>query len=635
MLKSTELSPNNSRTSSARANMMNSGEFNTMLRQTSSAVWTINDQQRLLALDGLHDRMLAFHNNIHVKESKIDRSPSMTNLGSSASGDATQNLLGGMGANRNVTLAQAIRFSPQGDESPFPLSYSQLLTLVRQVNNNNNNNEDNTNNQGSFLWIHLHDSSVIESIACDLGIHDLIVAGFQDYRAHSNMLPGNGEMLLTLVTSVLEENDCNMYKLFIYVSSSVIITFQAELLPDVSTPTIPNPELIVGSLLKNYVKLREKCTVLGPFYLVYELALKVLRMSDSSLEFISCALSYFNRVVHLNLLHRERLDLRIKMDMIASGVLLMKRTVDEVKSLCSTLLQLAMDLDNAPLPIMTSSNGNSAKSLSGDQVSPGYATMDQTESNVSFSNSVLHNNKRFQPNAANYLKKYTRYNLNNVDYNASVSQSAMRKMLYGDWLAIRHIPYLLDLCDAYTFIHTCLHTEFEETVRLQAELDGTIQLRTSNTSLVLSLIATIFLPLTFLAGVFGMNFQENGGYTIGMLNYKYGPLVFSMMCTFCFIIIFSFFIYQGWIELGIFAKIFRNIHRTTNQQIDDSEKDTTNTRAARRASVEEARRKEESTLLRKTMVVSARASSRPFANTGHGAGNVNSPLQQINESFED
>eukprot|EP00981_Chlorochromonas_danica_P006148 scaffold1290_cov248-Ochromonas_danica.AAC.33 len=539
MLKSTELSPNNSRTSSARANMMNSGEFNTMLRQTSSAVWTINDQQRLLALDGLHDRMLAFHNNIHVKESKIDRSPSMTNLGSSASGDATQNLLGGMGANRNVTLAQAIRFSPQ------------------------------------------------------------------DYRAHSNMLPGNGEMLLTLVTSVLEENDCNMYKLFIYVSSSVIITFQAELLPDVSTPTIPNPELIVGSLLKNYVKLREKCTVLGPFYLVYELALKVLRMSDSSLEFISCALSYFNRVVHLNLLHRERLDLRIKMDMIASGVLLMKRTVDEVKSLCSTLLQLAMDLDNAPLPIMTSSNGNSAKSLSGDQVSPGYATMDQTESNVSFSNSVLHNNKRFQPNAANYLKKYTRYNLNNVDYNASVSQSAMRKMLYGDWLAIRHIPYLLDLCDAYTFIHTCLHTEFEETVRLQAELDGTIQLRTSNTSLVLSLIATIFLPLTFLAGVFGMNFQENGGYTIGMLNYKYGPL------------------------------IFRNIHRTTNQQIDDSEKDTTNTRAARRASVEEARRKEESTLLRKTMVVSARASSRPFANTGHGAGNVNSPLQQINESFED
>lgn len=174
MLKSTELSPNNSRTSSARANMMNSGEFNTMLRQTSSAVWTINDQQRLLALDGLHDRMLAFHNNIHVKESKIDRSPSLANLaGSSIAGDAaTPNLFGGIGDSRNQILAQAIRFSSQGDESPFPLSYTQLQTLVRQVINNN---EDNTNNnQGSFVWIHLHDSSIIESIASDLGNDCLI-----------------------------------------------------------------------------------------------------------------------------------------------------------------------------------------------------------------------------------------------------------------------------------------------------------------------------------------------------------------------------------------------------------------------------------------------------------------------------
>ena len=30
----------------------------------------------------------------------------------------------------------------------------------------------------------------------------------------------------------------------------------------------------------------------------------------------------------------------------------------------------------------------------------------------------------------------------------------------------------------------------------------------------LALIGTVFLPMTFLAGVYGMNFQEDGGYEL-------------------------------------------------------------------------------------------------------------------------
>lgn len=600
------------KTTSERAGLLG-GHYNTRL-DTISAVWTINDQQRLLALDALHDRMLSYHNNIHVKESKLDRSQSTNSL----LADGSDGLQG------TTVIAQAVKFSSSGGDRPHPLSYAQLMGYVRQMPNPAGND---------FTWLHLRDPTVMDVIASELGIHDLIAAGFQDYRAHSSMLPGNSEMLLSMVTSVLESNDCNMYKLFVYVSSFAIITFQVELLPDLTNIGMPNPDLIVEPLMNSFLKLQDKCQVLGPIYLVYELALRVLRMSDSSLEFISCALSYFNRIVHLNLLHRERLELRIKMDMIASSVLLMKRSVDEVRGLCNTLLQLSMEQE-APAKMNVASNNNvvntyasgSSGGSGGD--SPALTNSNNVDANVSYSSSLLFNNTRFNPNATTYMKKYTKYNLNAVDHNSFFSQSSLRSILYGDLVHIKHIPYLLDLCDAYTFIHTCLHTEFEETVRLQAELDGTIQLRTSNTSLVLSLIATIFLPLTFLASVFGMNFAENGGYTIGMLNYKYGPMIFSLMCAckpplpscspppfllcltpaaVCFVCIFVFFVYQGWIEIGVFARIYRNFHMTDHQQIDDSAKTVNNPRAIRRADDEELRRKEASMHSRRSVSMSARA----------------------------
>jgi Mg2+ and Co2+ transporter CorA len=36
-------------------------------------------------------------------------------------------------------------------------------------------------------------------------------------------------------------------------------------------------------------------------------------------------------------------------------------------------------------------------------------------------------------------------------------------------------------------------------------------MRQNRTSITLSLVATVFLPMTFLTGVFGMNFQFKGG----------------------------------------------------------------------------------------------------------------------------
>ena len=77
--------------------------------------------------------------------------------------------------------------------------------------------------------------------------------------------------------------------------------------------------------------------------------------------------------------------------------------------------------------------------------------------------------------------------------------------------------------------------------------------------MLLSLVATIFLPVTFLTGVFGMNFTIDGGFTIDLVNSPYGPGVFYMMCGIVVIFILSYFISKGWIELYSIKVYFQKL----------------------------------------------------------------------------
>eukprot|EP01038_Epipyxis_sp_PR26KG_P012554 gene12554-16836_t len=119
------------------------------------------------------------------------------------------------------------------------------------------------------------------------------------------------------------------------------------------------------------------------------------------------------------------------------------------------------------------------------------------------------------------------------------------------------LPFLYDLQDSFQFVYECILTEIEEAVILHEAMDSVSQLRSNNTAMLLSLVATIFLPVTFFTGVFGMNFQVDGGYTIGMVNDPRGPFIFILMCIAVFILSFSFFISTGWIEVyPLFRQIF-------------------------------------------------------------------------------
>lgn len=52
-------------------------------------------------------------------------------------------------------------------------------------------------------------------------------------------------------------------------------------------------------------------------------------------------------------------------------------------------------------------------------------------------------------------------------------------------------------------------------------------------------------------GIFGMNFQVDAGYTIGLVNAPHGPMTFYLMCIGVFVVCFVFFVKQGWLDLRL------------------------------------------------------------------------------------
>jgi len=129
----------------------------------------------------------------------------------------------------------------------------------------------------------------------------------------------------------------------------------------------------------------------------------------------------------------------------------------------------------------------------------------------------------------------------------------MREMLgrllhEGDELLSRaSVPYLRDTAD-----HVIQIVELNETYR---ELAGSfidvylssISQRTNEVMRVLTVIATIFIPLTFLTGVYGMNFDTSKPGNMPELGWKYGYVGFLGVCLVVVLGLLVLFRRLGWL----------------------------------------------------------------------------------------
>lgn len=101
-----------------------------------------------------------------------------------------------------------------------------------------------------------------------------------------------------------------------------------------------------------------------------------------------------------------------------------------------------------------------------------------------------------------------------------------------------HTMELLDLTEGYREIGSDLRD---------------IYLASSNNRMndvmkVLTVIATIFMPLTFITGYYGMNFNTQSPWNMPLLNFRYGGLVAAGLMAFTTIGMVVFFWRRGWLK---------------------------------------------------------------------------------------
>ncbi len=96
----------------------------------------------------------------------------------------------------------------------------------------------------------------------------------------------------------------------------------------------------------------------------------------------------------------------------------------------------------------------------------------------------------------------------------------------GDWLSPLVLPYLRDTVDHVTQVVDVNETYRELTASLIDVHISTLGQRTNEIMRVLTIIATIFIPLTFFAGIYGMNFDVEHPLNMPELGWRYGYVGF-------------------------------------------------------------------------------------------------------------
>ncbi len=117
----------------------------------------------------------------------------------------------------------------------------------------------------------------------------------------------------------------------------------------------------------------------------------------------------------------------------------------------------------------------------------------------------------------------------------------------GPLISLENRPFYSDLHDHLMELVDALDELRETTGELMQTFHARQSQRTNDIMQVLTIISTIFIPLSFIAGVYGMNFDRNSRYNMPELGWTYGyPFALGLMSIIglAFVV---FFWRKGWL----------------------------------------------------------------------------------------
>jgi magnesium transporter len=109
------------------------------------------------------------------------------------------------------------------------------------------------------------------------------------------------------------------------------------------------------------------------------------------------------------------------------------------------------------------------------------------------------------------------------------------------------VPYLRDVSDHVTQIFEIIETERDLAAGFVDVYLSSVSNRTNEVMRVLTVLASIFIPLTFLSGVYGMNFDTDHPLNMPELHWKYGYLAFIGLCALITVALLLLFRRLGWL----------------------------------------------------------------------------------------
>ncbi|MDZ7764474.1 MAG: CorA family divalent cation transporter [Melioribacteraceae bacterium] len=105
----------------------------------------------------------------------------------------------------------------------------------------------------------------------------------------------------------------------------------------------------------------------------------------------------------------------------------------------------------------------------------------------------------------------------------------------SDFISDKNIVYFRDSLDHIIQVNESLETQRESITTLIDIYLSSVSNKMNEVMKVLTIIATIFIPLTFIAGVYGMNFENMPEFRLALrLFYCMGHYACSCSCSFTF-----------------------------------------------------------------------------------------------------
>ena len=406
-----------------------------------NAQWTYFDYMRLMSLDELHHRSNDFH---------IDQS-SVSIFDSSKQEHTKQPMYDG----EDVVIIERMDFDTNWQQ-PSHTKYTAV----------NINNLTHICSPSDVTWFHIHDISILGFLTNKCKIRESFVAGFYDSRCQSNMMFSDDCIFISYCSITFIETSAHFFKTYLIVTPSVYISFERELIPKrdclLSTHRVSLMERLRKSLSGD--KLKKFVSEYGSLFLMYEVGMDALSMSNCTIEYLSGCIFYIKVQIHKNLSYSEKLFNYRMILIIQSVIVLLERIMLQSLDIYQ-MLQTETRLDIKALHVPTSF------------------------------------------------------------------------MVFAD-----------DIVDSCEFRITCLQRLFYDSSTVLSTMKNIQAVHNEKQAMNLSIIATILLPMTFLTGVFGMNFEEGGDYTIQMLNDPAGPTYFAAMCVCVVLINLYLFTKSGYIN---------------------------------------------------------------------------------------